>query len=209
MPADRQANLLPPMTAASASDSRREDIRQIALDLFGRYGYERTSLRDIAERAGFTKAALYYHYPTKDALLNDLFAPVIGEGDEIVARHREVRTRAQREALLSEYFDHLWEHRLLLCHVACDLTVLSTTEVGARLVLHVDSLITAIAGSADVIPRTLAKAALGALQGTITLSEPDIDVSLTRTLAVKAALAAMQASKTVRQPSSGARPESS
>src|SRR5262249_12854805 len=39
----------------------RERIQAIALELFAEQGYEKTSLREIAERLGVTKAALYYH----------------------------------------------------------------------------------------------------------------------------------------------------
>lgn len=40
----------------------------IAAALFGEKGYDGTSLRDIAEAAGLTKAALYYHFPDKERL---------------------------------------------------------------------------------------------------------------------------------------------
>jgi AcrR family transcriptional regulator len=44
----------------------RDRILAIALDLFIEKGYENTSLRDIAEALGFTKAAIYYHFPSKE-----------------------------------------------------------------------------------------------------------------------------------------------
>lgn len=50
-------------------DQRRAQIVQAATDLFAETGYEGTSLRDVAERCGMTKAALYYHYADKEALL--------------------------------------------------------------------------------------------------------------------------------------------
>jgi TetR/AcrR family transcriptional regulator, cholesterol catabolism regulator len=49
-------------------DNRPEQIIRIATRLFARHGYEGTSLRDIAEEAKITKAALYYHFPNKEAL---------------------------------------------------------------------------------------------------------------------------------------------
>lgn len=49
-------------------DNRQEQIIDIACRLFARRGYEGTSLRDIAEEAKITKAALYYHFPNKEAL---------------------------------------------------------------------------------------------------------------------------------------------
>ena len=38
----------------------------IALDLFIEQGYDKTSLRQIAEQLGHTKAAVYYHFASKD-----------------------------------------------------------------------------------------------------------------------------------------------
>jgi AcrR family transcriptional regulator len=52
---------------------RRTDTREravaVALELFNDQGYEQTALREVAERLGITKAALYYHFPSKEALL--------------------------------------------------------------------------------------------------------------------------------------------
>jgi AcrR family transcriptional regulator len=44
----------------------RERILDVALDLFIEKGFDKTSLREIAERLGFSKAALYYHFASKD-----------------------------------------------------------------------------------------------------------------------------------------------
>jgi len=47
----------------------RERILDVALDLFVRKGYAETSLREIAAELGFSKAALYYHYESKQDIL--------------------------------------------------------------------------------------------------------------------------------------------
>jgi AcrR family transcriptional regulator len=47
----------------------RERILEAALDLFGAHGYDKTSLREIAERVKVTKAALYYYFPSKQEIL--------------------------------------------------------------------------------------------------------------------------------------------
>jgi AcrR family transcriptional regulator len=70
----------PPQSAAPARDaqaaqnltSTRERILDIALELFTDQGYDKTSLRDIAERLGTTKAALYYHFARKEDILLEL-----------------------------------------------------------------------------------------------------------------------------------------
>lgn len=57
-----------PMDAPDPLDIREQQLLAIARALFARHGYDRTSLRDIAEEAKITKAALYYYFPNKDAL---------------------------------------------------------------------------------------------------------------------------------------------
>jgi AcrR family transcriptional regulator len=47
----------------------RERILDVALDLFIEKGFDKTSLREIAEQLGFTKAALYYHFASKEDIL--------------------------------------------------------------------------------------------------------------------------------------------
>jgi AcrR family transcriptional regulator len=44
-------------------------ILDVALDLFAERGYEKTSLRDIADSLGVTKAALNYYFPRKEDIL--------------------------------------------------------------------------------------------------------------------------------------------
>lgn len=47
----------------------RERILDVALDLFIEQGYDKTSLRQIAEPLGFTQAAIYYHFAAKQDIL--------------------------------------------------------------------------------------------------------------------------------------------
>lgn len=66
----RKATSPPPATmqAPDPLETRENQLLAIARTLFARHGYDRTSLRDIAEAANITKAALYYYFPNKDAL---------------------------------------------------------------------------------------------------------------------------------------------
>src|SRR6266436_7491726 len=52
-----------------ARGDTRERIQAVALELFAEHGYEKTSLREIAERLGVTKAALYYHFKSKEDIV--------------------------------------------------------------------------------------------------------------------------------------------
>jgi AcrR family transcriptional regulator len=68
---------------------RQADTRQraldVALELFAEQGYEKTSLREIAERLDVTKAALYYHFASKEALLAGIVDSLVQPADELVA----------------------------------------------------------------------------------------------------------------------------
>jgi AcrR family transcriptional regulator len=56
----------------SEQKSTRERILDIALELFTEQGYDKTSLRQIAARLGFSKAAIYYHFASKEDILMEL-----------------------------------------------------------------------------------------------------------------------------------------
>ena len=44
-------------------------IKEVAAALIAEKGYSRTSMREIAEGVGLTKAAIYHHYPSKEKIL--------------------------------------------------------------------------------------------------------------------------------------------
>lgn len=52
--------------------SVREKIRDAAVQLFAEMGYHAAPLRDIASLAGIQAASIYYHYPSKQALLVEI-----------------------------------------------------------------------------------------------------------------------------------------
>lgn len=53
-------------------ESVQAAILGTAAQLFTRAGIHGTSLNDIAQAAGLSKGTLYYYYPTKEALVNDI-----------------------------------------------------------------------------------------------------------------------------------------
>ena len=66
----------------------RQEILDAALVLFAEQGYDKTSLREIAEQVGVTKAALYYHFPSKDEILVALLEPVLAVQEDLLAELR-------------------------------------------------------------------------------------------------------------------------
>jgi len=73
---------------ARRSDTRAR-IQRVALELFAEQGYERTSLREIAERLGVTKAALYYHFKSKEDIVRSFTEDHFCRLDALIAWGRQ------------------------------------------------------------------------------------------------------------------------
>ena len=54
------------------AEGTKQRILDIALELFAQNGYLGTSMSDIAKQLGFTKAALYKHYTSKQEILDHI-----------------------------------------------------------------------------------------------------------------------------------------
>ncbi|GAA0622363.1 helix-turn-helix transcriptional regulator [Kribbella sandramycini] len=87
-------------------------IHRAALELFSGQGYEKTSLREIAEQVGITKASLYYHYSSKQELLRAIIGTFIEDVRSVMAGSDELEwsPESQRE-LLGGYADVIIKHR--------------------------------------------------------------------------------------------------
>ena len=89
--------------ARHRSDTRAR-IQQVALELFAEQGYDKTSLREIAERLDVTKAALYYHFKSKEDIVRSLVEDYFGQVDELIAWAKaQPRTSETRGEILSRY----------------------------------------------------------------------------------------------------------
>lgn len=71
----------------------RVRAKEVALKLFSQNGYDATSLREIAEQLGVTKAALYYHFASKEDIIRSLLADYVEAVDAIVAWVEEMGPR--------------------------------------------------------------------------------------------------------------------
>jgi AcrR family transcriptional regulator len=82
----------------------RERIQEIALELFAEQGYEKTSLREIAERLGVTKAALYYHFKSKEDIVRSFVEDYRAELEQLIAwGASQPRTAESRAEILGRY----------------------------------------------------------------------------------------------------------
>ncbi|MGH3118970.1 MAG: TetR/AcrR family transcriptional regulator [Gaiellales bacterium] len=59
---------------ASTTSPTRERILSAAFTLFGRYGFRRTSMEDIANEAGLSRTALYLQFRNKEEIFRELAA---------------------------------------------------------------------------------------------------------------------------------------
>lgn len=98
--------------------SMRERILDVALDRFIENGYDGTSLREIAEILGVTKAALYYHFASKDDILMALHMRLHALGKDALAQFADGRVTLPkwRSLLDSVLAEMLAQRKIFLLH---------------------------------------------------------------------------------------------
>src|ERR671935_1437796 len=74
----------------AASEETRRQILETALALFRERGFEETTIRDIARRAGLSLGAAYYYFKSKEAIVGAYYDFVQREH---LARSREAFAR--------------------------------------------------------------------------------------------------------------------
>ncbi|WP_436891274.1 TetR/AcrR family transcriptional regulator [Nocardiopsis dassonvillei] len=168
----------------------RAEIQEVALDLFGRHGYEKTSLREIAERLGITKAALYYHFRSKEDLLRALVEPLERDMEEFLTGLEEAGA-GDPAGVLGAYFDICVRHSALMTALLNDLASLNRIGLVEDVMgwrRRLDALL--VGGGADMPARMGAVIALGGLQDLAVFLDPE-QARGHRSRAVAIALAAL------------------
>ena len=107
-----------PAPGADPTPDTRQRILDVALDLFTEQGFDGTSLRQIAERLGVTKAALYYHFESKDDILMALHLRLHELGKDSLQRMGEGPVSLELWGeLLDEIVDQmLAQRKIFLMH---------------------------------------------------------------------------------------------
>jgi AcrR family transcriptional regulator len=74
-----------------------EGILDRAAGLFARRGYAKTSLQDVADAVGLSKAGLLHHFPSKDALHEAVLAHADALGQRVLAAVRSLPAGPARD----------------------------------------------------------------------------------------------------------------
>jgi AcrR family transcriptional regulator len=175
------------------SSRTRELILRAALDLFRTQGFDGTSLREISEQLGITKAAVYYHFPAKEHLVAELTRPMLDGIEAIVASARAARQGGgglSVEDLLGQYLDLLITEHDVVSLLAHDPGALNLPDVGARATRLVTALQAELVGpDATDADHIRVWCAVGAINSTAAL--PGARVKRARRHILNAALAAL------------------
>ena len=150
-------------------------IARLALARFRVSGFVGTSIADLAGALGVSKAAIYYHYRSKDALLDYLVDPLLDAIDTCIGDHNQP-TRTARQ-LLGAYLAVLIAHRQVVPLITIDVAVLNHPSIGPRLRAQNHQLQSLLTGpDTSVSARLRAEAALGAIWRPL-IAEPQLDLT--------------------------------
>lgn len=95
------------------SPERRAELLGIAAEVFAEQGYNATTVRKIADAAGMLAGSLYYHFDSKESMLEEIlrtFLTELWDGyDAVLAA--PLGPRETLEALVTESFREIDRHR--------------------------------------------------------------------------------------------------
>jgi AcrR family transcriptional regulator len=87
-------------------EARRAQLIQCTIDAIDEVGYKHATLTEIANRAGITKGAIFYHFANREELMNAAFMHVVNAGGEFIlagVRAAGDNPRAQLRAYLGSF----------------------------------------------------------------------------------------------------------
>lgn len=161
-------------------------IRSAAMELIARKGVHQVSLREIAERVGVTKPALYYHFASRDELVRSLVRPLI---DDVEAALAPFGAGADPRELLGAYFDATYRHREVTAMIMREPSILAMVDLAAAVGQWRTRMVSLLVGPAPALPDVVrAQMAIGGL-GDCTVVLPDVPAPALREAVLDAACA--------------------
>ncbi|HEX3287335.1 MAG TPA: TetR/AcrR family transcriptional regulator [Mycobacterium sp.] len=158
------------VTQASGASDTRQRLIDAAVDLFTRHSFAGTSLQMIADEMGFTKAAIYYHFRTREELLDAVVEPIFDQLSGVIAEAEARRgANARAELMLRGYAELAVANRALVSVLACDPSVTTLLRGQPRWADLIDRQLTLLAGGkpnpAGLIRATVALAGISSAVG--------------------------------------------
>jgi AcrR family transcriptional regulator len=106
------------MASPSLADAGPGDTRQrlieVALDLFTKYSFAGTSLQMIADELGFTKAAIYHHFRTREQLLDAVVGPILEQLAVVIEAAEQLRgVHARADYIITSYAQLAVDNRVV------------------------------------------------------------------------------------------------
>lgn len=91
-------------TADAGGSQRRAELLAIAADLFAERGFVVTTVREIADAAGILSGSLYYHFDSKESMVDEILREFL---DFQQRAHAEVlREKADPRSTITELIRH-------------------------------------------------------------------------------------------------------
>ncbi len=79
------------MRIVKEAEERRNEILDVAEELFVTKGYDKTSTNDILDRVGIARGTLYYHFKSKEEILDAMIGRI---NDSLIAKARTIAADA-------------------------------------------------------------------------------------------------------------------
>ena len=138
-------------TVPTPRTDTRSRVQKIALELFAEQGYEKTSLREIAERLGVTKAALYYHFKSKEDIVHSFTDDYFAELDALLDWARnQPRGEENRREILDRYISIVLASNEIFRFLEQNRAAVQAMEAGkerfARVRVRIDALVDVLVG---------------------------------------------------------------
>lgn len=162
-----------PVKTGGAPTDTRQRLLDVTCQLVSKHGFAGTTLQMIADEIGFTKAAIYYHFRTREQLLVELMDPIFHQIRRAVEAAESQRTAPkQKEALLHGYATVVSRNRTLAAVMVFDpsvhrilqeqpdwgdligrqLALLMQLEPGTTGIIKATAVMTGLAGAASGAP---------------------------------------------------------
>jgi AcrR family transcriptional regulator len=109
--------------------STRSAILNKAADLFSDRGYAETSMADLAEDLGLSKAAIYHHFESKESILRNLVTTTIQEMGALVEEIEKLpANRVNPQEVLRRLAEIIFTHRRVVSLVLFQLPAEMRTQ---------------------------------------------------------------------------------